>query len=254
MGLKIDGKDIETLYGVYVLGRGTYGAPEKDLELVHVPGRSGDVVIDHGCYRNVQVVYPDCWILDDFPGNSEGLRELLMGHTNYVKIVDPYHPDEFRRGLYVGPFEPEPVSGLDNNAGRFDLSFSCMPQRWLNSGAVTQNLFSQSSSVPASAVLTNPTQHTAIPDIEFSFKARQGDTVRLRRGYSNAIAITDFPKTTTESYTYYYDSLTGKATLSNTGVSVSPRVLTLTPGSNTITVEGCQEIEYLHITPNWFVL
>ena len=43
--------------GLIVEGKNIWGGPQKDFEMISVPGRDGDVVFDHGRYKNVEVSY-----------------------------------------------------------------------------------------------------------------------------------------------------------------------------------------------------
>ena len=43
MSVIYNGTDLEQEFGMVCLGRGTYGAPARDIEQIHVPGRNGDV-------------------------------------------------------------------------------------------------------------------------------------------------------------------------------------------------------------------
>ena len=45
-------------YGLYVSGSGTFNAPERDVDLVEVPGKNGTLVLDNGRFKNIPVTYP----------------------------------------------------------------------------------------------------------------------------------------------------------------------------------------------------
>lgn len=246
MGIVFGGVDLETAYGVYALGKLTYGAPERDLELIHVPGRSGDVVVDHGCYQNVQVTYPECWILDDWDNNIKGLRDHLLKTPAYRKLADPYHPDTYRMGVYRGPFEPEAITG--NKAGKFDLVFDCQPQRWLTSGDESIIIANEATDGSATATISNPTAFQAVPDIRCSYKADQGATVSL---YVNSKVIS-FTSTGTGWRTLSYTADTGIASIYGDSVSVTRPVLK--PGTNTITISGVTDISSFYVIPHWYIL
>lgn len=122
------------------LGRGTYGAPERDVQQIHVPGRNGDLLLDYGGYKNIQVTYP-CSILDHNSEVSQWLRSVLYSAHGYCKLEDDYHPDEFRLAEYRGPFEPEVFSERGNDTAKVDLVFNCKPQRFLKIGDKEQHFF-----------------------------------------------------------------------------------------------------------------
>ena len=70
-------------FGVYISGGGTYNAPARSREVISVPGRNGDLIIDNGRYENTEVVY-HAFIYRNFGVNVEGLRNLLLSKTGSV--------------------------------------------------------------------------------------------------------------------------------------------------------------------------
>ena len=37
-------------YGIYISGEGVFNAPRRDVEMAAIPGRNGDLALDHGRY------------------------------------------------------------------------------------------------------------------------------------------------------------------------------------------------------------
>jgi phage-related protein len=64
------------------------------------------------------------------------LRSFLLSQIGYKRLTDSYHPDEFRLALYQNELQVEATS--KNNAGTFDITFFCKPQRYLLSGETVQ--------------------------------------------------------------------------------------------------------------------
>ena len=116
-------------FGVAVIGRGTFNAPARDIEKVHVPGRSGDMLFDDGSMQNIVVTYPDCCIVENFPRNVRALRNFLYTDPGYHKLEDSYNPETYRLGAFLGPFDAEGHTGRGNRSGVFSLSFDCKPYR-----------------------------------------------------------------------------------------------------------------------------
>lgn len=159
MGLKIpkqylvfDGK-ASTDFGVWISGGGTFNAPGRDFETVSVPGRNGDLTLDNGRYKNVQVTYP-AFISSDFSARIEAFRSWICSKTGYKRLEDTYHPDEYRLGIYQGGLSVK--TAPRNIAGSFDITFNCKPQRYLKSGE-------HAVSFTASGEIYNPTEYTALP-------------------------------------------------------------------------------------------
>ena len=118
-------------YGLFITGAAVYNAASYDYEVVQIPGRNGDLVMDNGRFNNISVTYPafvpDVRYLQD-------IRQWLSKHRGYQRITDDYNPAEFRMGMYIGGLE---VDVFRNRAGTFSLTFNCKPQRFLTYGERT---------------------------------------------------------------------------------------------------------------------
>lgn len=143
-------------YGVYISGSGTFDAPQRLYEMFQVPGRNGDLVGAERRLENIEVTYP-AFIYSNFRQNMEALRGMLLSQIGYQRLEDTYHPDEFRMGLFSGPLVVEPTGR--NDAGQFELTFTCKPQRYLKSGETAITVASGGS-------ITNPTSFDARPLIK----------------------------------------------------------------------------------------
>lgn len=126
-----NGKDFRD-FDCYLFHDSIFGQPEKDVEIIPIPGRNGDVLIDQGKYRDIAHSY-GCIIIRDFKRNFAALRNFLVEQTGYFRLEDTFNPDEFYMAYHTGGIEP-----TDANArmGKFTLSFTRQPQRFLKSGEV----------------------------------------------------------------------------------------------------------------------
>ena len=140
-------------YKCYISGSGTYNAPEREYELIDVPGRDGALVGLEKRFMNVNVTYP-AFIFNNFDTNMAGLRSALLSQIGYQELSDTYHADEFRKALFTGDIEVD-VDHL--RAGEFELTFNCKPQRYLVSGKTKTTITSASGS------LNNPTMFDSKP-------------------------------------------------------------------------------------------
>ena len=129
--LKFGSLDSSTI-GLYINGAGAYNSPEKDLEYVSIPGRSGDLIYNNNRFSNIEVTYPACFMLDNFDENFQTLKKYLYTRKGYEKLEDDYNPGFFRMASIAQEID---VSKIDwvNNAGSFDLKFNCKPQLYLAS-------------------------------------------------------------------------------------------------------------------------
>ena len=124
--------------GIYITGEAVYNAPQRQVEMVTIPGRNGTLAIDQGRFENIEVTYPaGCFADDqsDFASKIMEFRNELASRFGYKRLVDTYHPDEFRLGTYSSGLEVGAVGY--HRAGEFDITFDCKPQRFLVSGEET---------------------------------------------------------------------------------------------------------------------
>lgn len=136
---------------IYITGEAVFNAPQRVVEMVTVPGRNGAIAIDEGRFENIPVTYSAGCFADnmaDFATKISDFRNILSSRFTYKKLIDTYHPDEFRMGVYHSGLEVDAVRY--NTAGQFDIVFDCKPQRWLVSGEAPQ-IFT------ATDTITNPT-------------------------------------------------------------------------------------------------
>ena len=143
-------------YGVYISGDGVFNAPEKDVEMISIPGRSGSFAQDHGRWLNIEVAYPAGLFGSDetdFAQAISDLRNALASKKGYQVLEDDYHPGEFRQAIYHSGLEVTPAQ---LKAGEFTITFDCKPQRWLTSGE-------DEIAVTSGDTVTNPTLFDSHP-------------------------------------------------------------------------------------------
>ena len=124
----VNSRDME----IYVSGSGTFGAPERDIEKIYIPGRNGELIIDNQRFKNVTSTYP-AFIRYKFRELTDLARMWLLEDSGtYKRLEDTYHPDEFRKAIFSGPMDFD-VRFL-NRSGECNLIFDCQPQRFLKIG------------------------------------------------------------------------------------------------------------------------
>lgn len=165
-------------YGLYITGEGVYNAPEREVELVTIPGRNGAFALDRGRFENIAVTYPAGIYADtpeDFADAISEARNWLTSKRGYVRLSDDYNPDEFRMAVYKSGLD---VKAETLRAGEFDLEFEAMPQRWLTSGE-------ESQAVASGGTITNPTRFASRPLLEVNGYGAieiNGETVSINAG------------------------------------------------------------------------
>lgn len=222
-------------FGVFISGSGVFNAPERDVEIIEVPGRNGTLTRDNGRYKNISLTYP-AFIYEDFKDKVQALRNYLNSQKGYVRLEDSYHPNEFRLARVSGEFNADPVEEL--YGGKFELTFDCYPQRFLKSGE-------QIIEITANGSIDNVQYTTAKP------------LIRAYGTGSFSIGGVAVQITTASTYTdidcdlqeCYKDTL---ATNCNENVVLTNgKFPELVPGTNAITLSG---ITMLEITPRWWIL
>lgn len=147
-------------YGIYIGGEGVFNAPERDVEMISIPGRNGSFALDKGRFENITVTYsafnfePD---LATFKANLDAFRNALCAQEGYQRLTDTFHTDEYRMATFISGLDIKPIDY--NTAAKFDIVFDCKPQRFLTSGE-------EAITVADGETLTNPTLFPASPLIK----------------------------------------------------------------------------------------
>ena len=144
-------------YDVVVEGYGNYTAPNRAVEMVSVPGRNGAVIIDQGYYENGEATFK-CVIKaktqHEFQRKVSAFRNAITSQLGYQRLTEGYQADEYRMAAYSGGLDDEPE--FIGRAGKFEVNFTCKPQRYLLSGE-------SSISVSSGDSMYNPTPYAASP-------------------------------------------------------------------------------------------
>lgn len=146
-------------YGVYITGKAVYNAPERDAEMITIPGRNGAFALDNGRFQNIEVTYPAGIFAEsetDFAAAVSDFRNFLCSKKGYCRLTDEYNPNEYRMAVYKSGLEVEPAQ---LRAGEFEITFECKPQRFLTSGET-------GVAVASGGTITNPTLFPSSPMLE----------------------------------------------------------------------------------------
>ena len=241
MGVIIFNGIPSTNYGIHVETPPVYATPERDYEVVHIPGRNGDLVIDNGSYKNVTRKYSIS--VGEIDGNfttlAAGVSEWLHSASGYARLEDSYEPDYFRLAYYVADAEME---NLFHQAGKMLIEFNCKPARFLKAGE---------RAVPftADGSISNPTFHKRFPKrtvvVSGSGTLTIGDQTITISGLTGSTRMV----IDSELQDVYEE---GSLTNLNSKVSFSDGFPLLSPGVNTITFTG--SITSVEVIPRWWIL
>ena len=101
------GTDSAENYGIIMTAPPDHVIAERDIERKEVPGRSGDVIIDNGRYKNITVKY-SCAILPEdgisFRTAVTRAVQFLKPGPAYQRLRNTYDPDSFREARIQGNY------------------------------------------------------------------------------------------------------------------------------------------------------
>ena len=220
-------------YGIHISGEGTFNSPELDTTSYSIPGRSGDLVISNGRYKNVTVTYP-AFIISNFKANAEALRAWLLSPQGYCRLEDSYHPDMYHMARFSGPLDFN--MHFLNRSGECEISFNCKPQRFLLSGETAVE-------VESGDEIANPTLFDALPQIKVYGTGNGALTVGETTVALNG--INEFVVLDCDLQNAYKNILNQNSIMTGS----FPK---LKPGNNIISWTGA--ITKVEITPRWWTL
>lgn len=232
-------------YGVWISGEDTFTAPDRDVEIVQIPGRNGTLTLDNGRYNNVTITYP-CFMVGDFLTGFSTFKGAIFAKKGFLQLTDTYHPDGFRLARLTKGTRPKP--GPYNRSAAFTLTFDCYPQFYLDSGQ-------SYTTVANNGTISNPTNFDAKPLIQVTFSTTPRDgTVTV-----NGETITFNAMGGTNVYVDCEDQNAYRISGQNEVISQNGRIALTTgafpelkPGSNTVSYTG--NISSVKIMPRWWTL
>ena len=217
-----------------------YPVPERDVERVSVPGRNGDVIIDHGAYKNITVSY-EVAVLPPSGATLEqciaSIRTWLCGAVGYAVLRDTYSSGSFYHASYTGAAKFESIAG---KIAKGTLTFDCKPFKYLDSGNSLIQLTS-------GAVINNPGSFFSQPVFRIVGSGQATITIVNSGGTFRYTINNIAPETVlyidSEQMIAYHGSVLDNGKLS---FSSFP---TLVPGNNTIS--WTSGITSVYATPRW---
>lgn len=220
-------------YGVFVSDAGIYASPEPDYTSYEIAGRNGDLHINNGRYKNVDITY-QAFIAHEFEDKFVPFRSAILSQDGYVRIEDDFKKDMYRLGRLKSGIEGK--IKLARGIGTFELEFDCKPQWYLKSGE-QETVFTENGSI------LNPTVFPSKPLIRVYGKGTV--TVGTNVFVINA-AGTEFIDIDTDSKQAYEGTANR-----NSNIKVN-QWGSLTSGNNTITLGT--GITKVTVKPRWYEL
>lgn len=132
--------------------------PERSYEVIEVPGRDGEVIIDNGNFKNYRQSYSafiDSYDPEDprYQRIARNVASWLLGNPGYQRLEDSYDPEFYRMAYYSGGSE---FSNWFNTYGRGTIEFSCAPRRFYKIGEEPVEVTSSTELVNPSVFLSDP--------------------------------------------------------------------------------------------------
>ena len=218
-------------YGVFISGEATFATPKRKTQKVSVAGRNGDLILEDEEFENLSLKYP-AFIREHLGERLENFASMLASANGYVRLEDTYHPEYYRMAHYEKGIEPK--TSPYNRAGSFDITFDCMPQKFLKEGE-------KKLTFAANGILKNPTRFKSKPLLRIygiGTLIIQGQRIVI----NSANGYTDIDCEIMEAYK--------GSTNCNANVSLPDNIYLFTD-NNQITLSGVTNVE---VTPRWWTI
>ena len=115
-------------YNAFAFGCNLFDRPERDVDIVSVPGRYGDLVLDNGRYKNVVREYQ---VQVTGIKNIETLIQELTKKVGYFRLEDDYDIEVYFEARLA---EPPEIRRFVGESASVTIRFDRKPQRYLKSG------------------------------------------------------------------------------------------------------------------------
>lgn len=141
MSLIYKGKDLKKIFGLEMLTELTIENAVRDVEIVEIPGKNGDIVIDNGRYKSV-AFSPKfiMWKKSNFMSFEEqqnALTDLMTGAYGYSEMTILGNSNY----TYMARVVDEVRITLDDEvSAEVEINFSLKPIKYITSGLNTVNL------------------------------------------------------------------------------------------------------------------
>lgn len=205
-------------------------APERNVDVVEIPGRNGELTIDRRSYKNRSLDIK-C-ICDHYKKNYPAFRAWMLSNpAMYRRLEYAQDADVFFMARCTGV----KTNKVLRDTAEFTVSFSCKPQKFLKSGEIPVELTS-------SGAIFNPTRFPSKPLLEVTGAGTitiDGKLIQINRNEAGMTIDTEIMEA-------YHDS-----TWLNSDV-VLPDEFELSGGQCSIGLSS--GITSLKITPRWWTL
>lgn len=238
--------------GIYVSTFPNYSYPEKNIESISIPGRNGDIILDSGTYKNVDVSY-SVSIYQPMYGESAityaSIKDRMIAITKwlhpdklgYCELSDTYYPGYYRLAICKNAGE---VENLLNTVGRATIRFNCRPERFKASTSWTT--YNQNNSYVN--ITSDPVCNNTIAAFDIQTIANTAVTFDVQCPNSNYDSA--FQISSGDSIIIDGDTLTPNVAGAESRILRATAMPRLTPGQNKIRVTSGS----VKVRPRWWIL
>lgn len=231
-------------------------APEPRVITKSVPGRSGDVHIFDGSYKNRTAYLRGCLYQGFVNSAFDVFNEWLFAKPGYLRLETPAEEGKF---LMARVANGSTVLSRANKIAPVEIKFDCKPQRFLKTGEISQTV---SKSDLGAALFHNVTKYSSKPLMKINYTVKTGKGyihIDNGDGYEtvNTVSVSTLKLANYGTSVFYdseidvvYNDYNGGT--SYDGVISYDRDVILSPGDNRIVLDG--DIDSVEITPRWWVL
>lgn len=141
--------------------KGSYKAPARDISFITIPGRNGNLIIDNGSYKNIEIPYSLALLSNgerDFATLAHIINEWLLKEAGYYELTDSYDDNYYRLAAYSSEIDIEQEL---TDTGKLSLKFYCKPFKYLISGKDTIRF-------TANGFINNPEKYASKPYIKIT--------------------------------------------------------------------------------------
>ena len=224
---------------VYLTGVKICDTPSRDVSVYSVPGRNGDIILDNGRWKNLDVTY-SCAIATNFDSKFAKFKSAMLNQVGYKKLWDTIHPETYRKAILKDPIHVD--TSRKNFTGRFDITFNCKPQRFLLYGDEPTTLYEPRS-------LHNKYGTVALPTIivygSGPCTLTVGDTTVEIKELDNRIYLDSDTKNA-------YRPVNGASVVNLNHTIHAYKFPELVPGENMISWTG--DVTCVAVAPRWWIL
>lgn len=224
----------------------TETTPERDVEVIEIPGRNGSLLIDNKKYHDVEMTYTI--VFYPGPAGYQSVVSRVKEFIDFLKRLVGYF--RFRDSDFSGEFYEARLSGdliptfsPERGMAKMQLTFIRKPQRFLISGEQVFSGSKQSTEVVTTS-LSNSGSETTRP----LFQIYGAGTFKVNNQTITISSAEEYTMIDSEMMECYKGSVSknGQVTFSNYEFPV------FVPGVNSI--EFGTGITQWNITPRWWRL